>query len=316
MLPSLICTLPMSTRQMPFRFIKARHVLLFLCLLAFQLIARTASGAHWRPAPGTDSPGPRRILMREGAEFRPSTDTYVITHGLHGISADDRFHQLADAIADRCPSANILILDWTTQSRKTNFLGFVCPITVSRDIDTVGDWFAKQLQQLQPELSRTTFIGESFGNCINARIASRLGNNSRFLIFNPASTLGGYQLPDLRPLTARSWSFATFSTFDCQDVKSDVSFFLQTPAGADESQQHTFGVTWLRNQILLNHNDWLNMNLEVQTASPEQFDGVAELDGTFLPQALPRKKPAQKSPARPQSPGSNLIADRHPSKEL
>ncbi len=33
-------------------------------------------------------------------------------------------------------------------------------------------------------------------------------------------------------------------------------------------------------------NDWLNMNLEVQTASPEQFDGVAELDGTFLPQAL------------------------------
>ncbi len=44
MLPSLICTLPMSVRQMPFRFIKARHVLLFLCLLSIQLVSRTASG--------------------------------------------------------------------------------------------------------------------------------------------------------------------------------------------------------------------------------------------------------------------------------
>jgi len=51
-----------------------------------------------------------------GTSVRP---TFVITHGMGGTEAGDRFHQLAEAICRAIPESNVLMIDWSKQSWRT-----------------------------------------------------------------------------------------------------------------------------------------------------------------------------------------------------
>jgi len=49
---------------------------------------------------------------------------------------------------------------------------------VANSIDAVVAEAVVSLKTLQLDAARTTFMGESFGNCVNARISEQLGQQS------------------------------------------------------------------------------------------------------------------------------------------
>ncbi len=148
--------------------------------------------------------------------------TFVITHGMGGTKSGDRFHQLADSICKAISECNVLLIDWSKQSCRTAWFGIPNPLAVAQNIDPVSKEASQLLMSLPIDPAQTTFIGESFGNCVNARIAETIGGRCRILAFNPANDAGGYKTPDLRACSDVAWSFQTYSMFDTQDSIADV----------------------------------------------------------------------------------------------
>lgn len=231
-----------------------------------------------------------RILHRPERPFVTSQPTFVITHGLGGTEAGDRFHQLANAICEAIPGSNVLIVDWSKAStRTTPVLRLPVPWTVAWNIDAVGKEATGLLNALPVDPARTTFIGESFGNCVNARIAEQLGRRGRILAFNPANCAGGYQTPDLRTCAELSWSFQTYSVFDTQESIAHAGFHLETPANATDIDQHIAGVPWLTDRVRAGDLTWLltqHRSLEQRAGC---FDATATLSGELSEQRLPRR---------------------------
>ena len=229
------------------------------------------------------------ICQRPEREFLAAQPTFVITHGMGGTETGDRFHQLADAICDVFPEANVLIIDWSKDSwRTTGYFQLPSPWEVATNINPVAQEAVALLKVLQIVPARTTFIGESFGNCVNARIAEALGGRGRILAFNPANDLSGYESPDLRTCSDVAWSFQTYSLCDCQSPIADVGFFLETPANASARDQHVFGVAWLAAQVQSGQPTWLLPQLVLSEPGAENFDAVATISGEVLDLALPR----------------------------
>jgi hypothetical protein len=231
-----------------------------------------------------------QILLREHHRFEPSLPTFVITHGMGGTEATDRFHQLAAAIEEVLPQSNVILVDWSRDSRKTtSFLGLPSPWEVAKHIDPVAKHAAEVLQALGIDPTQTTFIGESFGNCVNAKIAEHLGRHGRILAFNPPNAAGGYKVPDLRTCADVAWSFQTFSIFDTQDSIAHVGFFLQTQANASDRDQHVAGISWLADQIVHGNTTWLLMQHEIAAAGDAEFEAVATVSGELLPEEHPNR---------------------------
>jgi hypothetical protein len=88
------------------------------------------------------------------------------------------------------PECNVLIIDWSKQARRTGWFGIPNPLAVAQNIDPVSKEASVLLKALQIDPTQTTFIGESFGNCVNARIAQTIGGRGRILAFNPADDAG------------------------------------------------------------------------------------------------------------------------------
>jgi hypothetical protein len=97
-------------------------------------------------------------------------------------------------------------------------------MTIVGQIDGVGDEAAKKLGSLGVAADRVTFIGESFGHYVNARIAKQVGGVERIIVMNPASELGGYPPPDLRRCARVSWSFHASSVFVTLSPDSEHHF--------------------------------------------------------------------------------------------
>lgn len=233
-----------------------------------------------------------RILHRPERPFVNSRPTFVITHGLGGTEAGDRFHQLADAICEAIPGSNVLMVDWSQDSiRKTQMLRLPVPWTVAWNIDAVGKEATGLLKALQVDPARTTFIGESFGNCVNARIAEQSGRRGRILAFNPANLAGGYLTPDLRACAELSWSFQTYSAFDTLESIAHAGFYLETSAGATDKDQHTAGVPWLADRVWSGDLTWLLMQHRSLKQRADRFDATATLTGELSEQRIPRKRP-------------------------
>ena len=233
-----------------------------------------------------------RILHRPERPFVNSRPTFVITHGLGGTEAGDRFHQLADAICEAIPGSNVVMVDWSQAStRTTQVLRLPVPWTFGWNIDAVGKEATGLLKALQVDPARTTFIGESFGNCVNARIAEQSGRRGRILAFNPANLAGGYLTPDLSACAELSWSFQAYSAFDTLESIAHAGFYLETSAGATDKDQHTAGVPWLADRVRSGDLTWLLMQHRSLKQRADCFDATATLTGELSEQRIPRKRP-------------------------
>lgn len=230
-----------------------------------------------------------QILHNSQRPFEPDRPTFVITHGMGGTEPGDRFHLLADAICSAVPDSNVLIIDWSKQSWRTRgYFQTPSPWDVAQNIDPVAKESVELLKALQVDPARTTFIGESFGNCVNAQIAEALGGRGRILAFNPPNDLSGYKTPDLRFCSDVAWSFQTYSLCDSQSPIADVGFFLETPANAMAKEQHVFGVAWLTARVQSGDLTWLFPELVLPEPATEDFDAIVTISGEVLDLGLPR----------------------------
>jgi len=230
-----------------------------------------------------------QILHDSQRPLEPGRSTIVITHGMGGTEEGDRFHQLADAICSAIPECNVVMIDWSKQSWRTRgYFQIPSPWDVAQNIDPVVKEAVELLQALQIDPARTTFIGESFGNCVNAQIAEALGGRGRILAFNPPNDLSGYKTPDLRCCSDVAWSFQTYSMFDSQSPIADLGFFLETPANAMAKDQHVFGVNWLTARVQSGDLTWLFPQLVLPEPATEDFDAIVTISGEVLDLGLPR----------------------------
>ena len=232
---------------------------------------------------------PVRIWLA-GQKMDAGVDCYVITHGMGGTSPGDRFHQLAAASLNQLPQVRVLRIDWNGRASATISI-IPNPWKVAAGIDELGDQAARVLESEGIDPARTTFIGESFGNWMNARIAHRLGGVQGLLALNPAIEGAGYTPPNLRKHAQRSWSFHTYSVFDttCEIAESD--FWLETPADSTHWGQHVSGISWLSARIRAGDLTWLRMDKPLPKPREGHFQSLATMDGALLDQQPPRERP-------------------------
>lgn len=273
----------MSIKFKLLRVVTLRVAVSLFCLLRQPgAFADSVSVSQWESV-NSERGSCVQILLREEHRFEPHLPTFVITHGMGGTMTGDRFHQLAEVIDGSNPDCNVILLDWSDASlKKTAFLGLPSPWEVARNIDVVAKEAAESLHVMGIESSTTTFIGESFGNCVNARIAEHLGRHGRILAFNPPNAAGGYKTPDLRTCADQTWSFHTFSVFDAQDPIAHAGFFLETPANATDLDQHVAGVSWLVDQVRSGNTKWLLLQHHMKSTSHDEFDAIAAISGELI----------------------------------
>lgn len=250
-----------------------------------RLISTTATGDR----------GPISLIQISG-EKTSNYELFVITHGMGGTTKGDRFHLLAAAIQEQVPRAQVMIVDWSdASSARAGFL--FCPWQVARRIETIGAEAARQMAEFGVDPSRLTLIGESFGNCVNAQIAQKLGGVHRMLAFNPANELAGYPMPDLRECARISWSFHTFSVFDTLQDLSHASILLGTSPDLTEWQMHIAGIGWLTSRLRANDCSWLLAERKLCMRASDCFEILATMDGECRDIRLPRKRCNRESPS-------------------
>jgi hypothetical protein len=283
---------------------------LLACLsMAFQCETTVADGQDAKSSSAAPTLAHKsHVSLRHWKDrtFNRHQPTFLITHGMGGTEAGDRFHQLADAIHLALPESNVVLIDWSKEScQTTDYLGIPMPWRVANSIDAVAAEAVVSLKTLQLNAARTTFIGESFGNCVNARISEQLGRQSTILAFNPPSCFGGYPVPDLRSCAAMSWSFQTYAAYDTQAVIADVGFFLETQPNSSEKEQHIAGISWLAIQVHSGRQFWLIPRRDSVSPQVECFDAVATLSGEILQEHPTRMRP---TPVNAESPSVELMA--------
>jgi predicted outer membrane repeat protein len=217
-------------------------------------------------------------VYSSGTPVTNPSHTYVVSHGLGGLSSTyanghpNRWFALANALRAADPQANVFVVDWTPGAdQAVPAVGIPLPWPASASIDQSADAIQAILQndvknqggtQVVFNPANTTFIGESFGNDVLARVASDfqskgLGQIGTGLIYNPANNMGGYAVPDFTKVFTQSMAFITPSVFDQQHVVANYVFPLNdVPAGTTfhfpltfSYYAHTHGVVWLGNQI-------------------------------------------------------------------
>lgn len=245
----------------------------------------------WLAMKFSETTSQSQILQDSRRSFLFDRPTFVITHGMGGTKAGDRFHQLAEAICKAMPECNVLIIDWSKQSWRTGWLGIPNPLAVAQNIDPVAMEAYELLKTLRIDAGQTTFIGESFGNCVNARIAENFGGRGRILALNPPNAAGGYKTPDLRSCSDVAWSFQTYSMFDTQDSIADCDIFLQTPPSSSSMDQHVAGISWLAERVRAGDLAWLLTSHKISKQQAEYFDAIGTLSGELLHQDVPRQMP-------------------------
>ena len=219
-----------------------------------------------------------------------ASECFVITHGMGGTTSGDSFHRLAAILHHQFPRASVLRIDWSERA-SVKFAGLPVPWKVAASIDAVGDEATLVLKQMGIDSQRTTFLGESFGNWVNARIAYQLGGVHAILAINPASESGGYAPPDLRKLASHSWALHTWSVFDTTLEIADGDFWLETPADASPFAQHVAGIRWLTARIEAGDDSWLRMDKPLPARRAGHFRASATLRGELSEKQMPRERP-------------------------
>jgi|ERR1043165_229733 hypothetical protein len=179
--------------------------------------------------------------------------TYILTHGVGGV--DERFFDMGQAIVAKDPDAQVLVVDWSPGADR-RIAKIPNPIAAANYIDLTGDLLGVYLVKLHKKQcfypEQATFIGESFGNCVNHRAAlclrkSGLAKPARALVLNPAP-YAGYHTPVFTTAFKQSLSCVTDSPLDSRCVVTHKCMRLN-PDSSGPVAQHTFGMSWLQRRI-------------------------------------------------------------------
>ncbi len=228
------------------------------------------------------------------ASHSDHTRWFVITHGMYGTQRHDRFHQLAEKLVSVFPDSRVVLVDWSQASTpKTSWLGIPNPHPVANRINPVAAQAATKLNQLGIQTRKATLIGESFGNWVNAEIARHLGKVDRIVAMNPASELGGYSPPDLRPLSTTSWSFHSDSVFDTLMPIGNLNILLESIDGTSDLSKHTAGIRRLTGRLRAGDKSWLTATDQDGGPNRRRFTARATVEGQLLPCDLPMQRPTE-----------------------
>jgi pimeloyl-ACP methyl ester carboxylesterase len=261
---------------------------LFMSSRLWAVEAASTSRSTWESLPSANEKMLVQVRVAGGLVAEPEW-TYIVCHGMWGTTAGDRFERLCAAIKRQLPQCNVVLLDWSDASKSGG--GLFMAWRVSKNIDPVADQAAKQLQALPLDRTRTTLIGESFGNYVNARLAKHLGGCERILAFNPASELGGYPPSDLQAAARTAWSFHTWSVYDTSRPIAHRELLLETPTDASELAQHMHGITWLSERLEAGDQSWLSAEQQIPECKHGCYPAVAGLDGELILIEVPRQRP-------------------------
>jgi pimeloyl-ACP methyl ester carboxylesterase len=213
---------------------------------------------------------------------------------MYGTQRHDRFHQLAEKLVNAFPDSRVVLVDWSQASTpKTSWLGIPNPHPVASRINPVAAQAASELKQLGIQARKVTLIGESFGNWVNAEIARHLGKVDRIVAMNPASELGGYSPPDLRPLATTSWSFHTYSVFDTLLPIGHMNILLESVDGTSDLGKHTAGIRRLTGCLRAGDKSWLTVADHDGGTNRRRFNARATVEGQLVRCDLPMQRPSE-----------------------
>jgi hypothetical protein len=190
----------------------------------------------------------------DAAPSDKATHTYILTHGLGGV--DYRFFDLGNAIRAKQPDVNVLVIDWTPGADRT-IAKIPNPLAAANRIDLTGEVVASYLTKLNKrkcfDPTQATFIGESFGNCINHRTAVCLRKNGlpkveRALVLNPAPCTSGYQTPLFTVAFKQSIAYVSDSWLDSRGRIANKQVLLK-PDSRGQIEQHQYGMLWLQQRL-------------------------------------------------------------------
>lgn len=183
-----------------------------------------------------------------------ATHTYILTHGLGGV--DDRFYDMGHAILAQAADVSVLVVDWSAGADRT-FARIPNPLAAADRIDVTGDLLGVFLTKLSTKKcfdpTQATFIGESFGNCVNHRAALCLRKNGlkkpeRALILNPAPCTAGYQTPMFTVSFRQSIAYVSDSWLDSRASIANKRVLLKSNTRSP-IDQHTHGMRWLQERL-------------------------------------------------------------------
>ncbi len=212
---------------------------------------------------------------------------YVICHGMDGTVSQDRFEQLAKNLAQRHPDAAVAQIDWSSLS-KAKCLSLPVPWTVAHRIPSVAEACYEVIVDWRLTSEQWVFVGESFGNNVNALLSERLGNQSTLVAFNPASDLGGGGCLDLRKCSLRSYAFQTDSTYDTWRSVAHRDVFLVAADSSSDLEKHTYGVQWFVDQLEALSLDVFDILEQLPLTDSQLFTASIDASGQLLQVQRPR----------------------------
>jgi uncharacterized repeat protein (TIGR01451 family) len=231
-----------------------------------------------------------KIIPATGTTFNPNRPTIIVTHGWNGKEGGedaDRFIRLASKLAETYPTHNVVRVIWEkgAASWKTD------PWGASRNIPAAAEQAVKLLNDRgYSDWGQTIYVGESFGNGINAEMSQKAPTRGKALILNAASVVGypGGKTPDYKNAFSDSISIQTWDLADDGAVgKCDVLYAkpFEEHCGGKECHRfgdaHTSGIR-LITRLFDVRPDVARQLVEVNWKGFERPDGqcVAEIDSS------------------------------------
>ncbi len=227
------------------------------------------------------------VRIGEVSEGTPGCETIIVTHGANSDGYELRFENFVARLKARNPDARILAVEWPK--------GADCGLDLwaaSKRIPDVAARASVLLVRDYPEIdySKTTFVGESFGNAVNAAISDSNGAVSKGILLNPANEWGFWHLftPDYRAAFSKCHAYITNSWWDSRTPKpiADAVIYLTTPDWWSWNKKHTSGMEWLADQVGLGRMEFLDMTVPYPAPSWGAYMASVDIDGVVSLEAL------------------------------
>jgi WD40 repeat protein len=233
------------------------------------------------------------IIPAPGTTFDPNKPTIIVTHGWNGKeygSREQRFIDAASALATHYPDYNVVRVTWQQGSTSPIW----DPRDASRNIPDVAETAVQKFTELgYSRWADTIYVGESFGNGVNAEMSRRTGSRGTGLILNAANPVGypNGQEPDYAVSFGRSIAIQTWDFADSQSLNADITLLLRDPQCAGEEcnlfgESHTSGMRYLA-ELLGRNPNLAKLLLEGLLQLPDQpaglHDGGLDWAGNLYP---------------------------------
>ena len=232
-----------------------------------------------------------KVASPPGTTFHPDRPTIVVTHGWKGTTSGDRFEQLAMKLAEKYPTHNVVQVTWDKGSKA------VLPWNASKNIPAAAEQAVSLLSEKgYSKWNQTIYVGESFGNGINAEMSRIAPAKGKALILNAANPMGypSQKVPDYKNAFSDSISIQTWDVADDGNVGNRGILYRKPKeehCGGREcnmtGDSHSSGVRLLRRLLDINPNlaqrflnaDW--RGLQIEDRGDGLFDAGIDSDGQF-----------------------------------